>query len=66
MPAYARYASNIIAIQTTNLWRPPTESTQSDAWRRFANGAMFRLFTNLADEFGGDLKAKLLRLKRRP
>jgi hypothetical protein len=66
MPAYARYASNIVAIQVTNIWRPPSENTQADAWRRFGNGVMFRLFTNLVDEFGGDAKRKLLRRKSRP
>ncbi len=66
MPAYARYASNIVAIQATNLWRAPSENTQTDAWRRFGNGIMFRFFTNMVDEFGGDMKSKLLRRKKRP
>lgn len=66
MPAYARYASAVVAAQTTNLWRPPSENTQIDGLRRIANGAMFRIFTNFMDEFGGDIKRKLLRRKPRP
>lgn len=66
MPAYARYAGTLVAGQATNLWRPPSENSQSDAWRRVANRAAFRIFTNFLDEFGGDLKEKLLRRKARP
>ncbi len=66
MPAYARYASSFVSFQATNLWRPPSENTQIDGLRRVANGAMFRIFTNFMDEFGGDIKRKLLRRGQRP
>ncbi len=66
MPAYARYAGTIIASQTTSLWRPPSENTQLDGLQRVANRAMFRIFTNFMDEFGGDMKRKLTRKKQRP
>ena len=61
VPAWGRYAGNVVNNVVENAWLPPSATTARQTMLRCASGLVGRLAGNLFEEFWPDIKRRLRR-----